>query len=154
MKKKLATVVTAFMLVCTMLVCLCACGSTWGKIKSAYEKEGYTEIKVSEKLRAAIEEQTDEKLEESDATIHFMTKAKINDDDSDTEILLKAFLFPFTVVFEYKNVEAVQKAYKEELSEEEQKEFDKLWEEYQKSDIVNGNCILLIGDAKIFKGTK
>ncbi len=153
MKKKL-TVLLCTVLSAVLLFALCACGSTWGKIKSAYEKEGYTEIKVSEKLRAAIEEQTDEKLEESDATIHFMTKAKINDDDSDAEILLKAFLSPFTVVFEYKNVEAVQKAYKEELSEEEQKEFDKLWEEYQKSDIVNGNCILLIGDAKIFKGTK
>ena len=153
MKKKL-TVLLCTVLSAVLLFALCACGSTWGKIKSAYEKEGYTEIKVSEKLRAAIEEQTDEKLEESDATIHFVTKAKINDDDSDAEILLKAFLSPFTVVFEYKNVEAVQKAYKEELSEEEQKEFDKLWEEYQKSDIVNGNCILLIGDAKIFKGTK
>ena len=153
MKKKL-TVLLCTVLSAVLLFALCACGSTWGKIKSAYEKEGYTEIKVSEKLRAAIEEQTDEKLEESDATIHFMTKAKINDDDSDAEILLKAFLSPFTVVFEYKNVEAVQKAYKEELSEEEQKEFDKLWEEYQKSDSVNGNCILLIGDAKIFKGTK
>ncbi len=153
MKKKL-TAILCTVLSAILLVALCACGSTWGKIKSAYEKQGYTEIKVSDAIREAIEKQTDEKLEESDATIHFMTKAKINDDDSDAEIIVKAFLSPFAIVWEYKNVEAVQKAYKEDLNEEQQKDFDKLWEEYQKSDNVNGNCILILGDANIFKGTK
>ncbi len=152
MKKFVAFV--SVLLSAVMLFALCACGSTWGKVKSAYEKEGYTELHISEKLRAAIEEKTGEKLEDSDATLHFMTKAKINDDDSDAEILVKAFLSSFAVVWEYKNVEAVQKAYKEDLNEEQQKDFDKLWEEYQKRDSVNGNCILIFGDKDIFKSTK
>lgn len=97
MKKKL-TAILCTVLSAILLVALCACGSTWGKIKSAYEKQGYTEIKVSDAIREAIEKQTDEKLEESDATIHFMTKAKINDDDSDAEIIVKAFLSPFAIV--------------------------------------------------------
>ncbi len=153
MKKKFAAIV-ATLLATVMLFALCACGSTWGKIKSAYEKEGYTELKISEKLHDAIEKQAGEKLDEADATLHFMTKAKISSDDSDAEILLKAFLSPFAIVWEYKNVEAVQKAYKEELNEEQQKEFDKLWDEYQKRSNVNGNCILILGDENIFKGTK
>ena len=79
------TAILSLVLSAALLFALCACGSTWGKVKSAYEKEGYSELKISEKLRAAIEEKTDEKLEDSDATLHFMTKAKINDDDSDAE---------------------------------------------------------------------
>ena len=153
MKKKFAAIV-ATLLATVMLFALCACGSTWGKIKSAYEKEDYTELKISEKLRDAIEKQAGEKLDEADATLHFMTKAKINSDDSDAEILAKAFFAPFAIVWEYKNVEAVQKAYKEELNEEQQKEFDKLWDDYQKRSNVNGNCILILGDENIFKGTK
>lgn len=148
------TAILSLVLSAALLFALCACGSTWGKVKSAYEKEGYSELKISEKLRAAIEEKTDEKLEDSDATLHFMTKAKINDDDSDAEVLVKAFLSPFAIVWEYKNVEAVQKAYKEDLNEEQQKDFDKLWEEYQKSDSVNGNCVLILGDKEIFKSSK
>lgn len=153
MKKKFAAI-AATVLATVMLFALCACGSTWGKIKSAYQKEGYNEVKISEKLRSAIEERIEGKLDESDATLHFMTKAKINSDDNDLEIILKAFATPFAIVWEYKNVDAVQKAYKEELNEEQQKEFDKLWDEYQKSSRVNGNCILVLGDENIFKGTK
>ena len=152
MKKKLS-VVFALALSAVMLFVLCACGSTWGKIKSAYEKEGYTEIELSEEIKEALH-LSDEDTEESDATVHFLTNAKVNDDDSTLELIAKIVLSKTAIVWEYKNVEAVQKAYKEDLNEEQQEKFDELWKEYQKSDKVNGNCILVIGDAEIFKGTK
>lgn len=152
MKKKLS-VVFALALSAVMLFVLCACGSTWGKIKSAYEKEGYTEIELSEEIKEALH-LSDEDTEESDATVHFLTNAKVNDDDSTLELIAKIVLSKTAIVWEYKNVEAVQKAYKEDLNEEQQEKFDELWKEYQKSDKVNGNCILVIGDAAIFKGTK
>ena len=151
MKKKLS-VVFALALSAVMLFVLCACGSTWGKIKSAYEKEGYTEIELSEEIKEALH-LSDEDTEESDATVHFLTNAKVNDDDSTLELIAKIVLSKTAIVWEYKNVEAVQKAYKEDLNEEQQEKFDELWKEYQKSDKVNGNCILVIGDAEIFKGT-
>ncbi len=152
MKKKLS-VVFALALSAVMLFVLCACGSTWGKIKSAYEKEGYTEIELSEEIKEALH-LSDEDTEESDATVHFLTNAKVNDDDSTLELIAKIVLSKTAIVWEYKNVEAVQKAYKEDLNEEQQEKFDELWKEYQKSDKVNGNCILVFGDAEIFKGTK
>lgn len=152
MKKKLS-VVFALALSAVMLFVLCACGSTWGKIKSAYEKEGYTEIELSEEIKEALH-LSDEDTEESDATVHFLTNAKVNDDDSTLELIAKLLTSKTAIVWEYKNVEAVQKAYKEDLNEEQQEKFDELWKEYQKSDKVNGNCILVIGDAEIFKGTK
>ena len=156
MKKKLAVVVTALALVAVMLIGLCACGSSWGKIKSAFERADYTEIELSQEIKEALH-LNDETTEEADATVHFLTNAKINDDDSALELIAKITLSKTAIVWEYKNVEALQKAYKEDLNAEQQEKFDELWEKYQKSDIVNENCILVFGDSAvrdIFKGTK
>ncbi len=153
MKKSLATVV-ALVLSAVMLFALCACGSTWGAIKSAYEKEGYYEITLSDKAKEALNI-SDEDIKEADATVHFLCTVKLSEDPTVSELL--ELVNPKTktaIVWEYKNIEAVQKAYKEDLSESEQEKFDELWAEYQKSDHVNGNCILIVGDTKPFTSSK
>ncbi len=152
MKRKIATIITSLTLVVVLLVTLCACGSTWGSIKSAYEKEGYHELTLSDKVKEKLG-LTDEQTKEADATVHFLCTATLSEDPTITELagLLTA---KTAIVWEYKNVDALKKAYQEDLSESQQEKFDELWDEYQKSDRVNGNCILIVGDAKIFKGTK
>ncbi len=153
MKRKLGIIVTALALVAVMLVGLCACGSAWSKIKSAYEKEGYHEVELTDDIKEAFH-LTDEQVKEADATVHFMTTAEIKEDATLAD-LLKLIGAKYTVVWEYKNTDALQKAYKEDLSEAEQEKFDELWEKYQKSDIVNENCILIFSSQPdIFKGTK
>lgn len=152
MKKKFAVIVSALTLVAIMLVGLCACGTTWGKIKSAYAKEGYHEIELTDKLKTAFGVK-DEDVKEADATVHFLTTAEISEDPTLSQLAGLATA-KYAIIWEYKNVEELQKHYKEDLSENEQEKFDELWEAYQKSDAVNGNCILVFGDKQIFKGTK
>lgn len=149
--KKFAAL-ASLVLSAALLFALCACGSTWGKIKSAYEKKGYHEVELTDDVKDKLGLK-DEDVEEADATVHFLTTATLSKDPTLSELagLLTA---KYAIVWEYKNIEAVQKAYKEDLSEEQQKDFDKLWEEYQKSDSVNGNCILVLGDKEIFKSSK
>ncbi len=155
MKKKLAVVVTALALVAVMLIGLCACGSSWGKIKSAFEKENFHEVELTEQLKKAFGVK-DEDVQEADATVHFLTTAEISEDPTLSE-LAGLITAKYAIVWEYKNVDELQKHYKEDLSENEQEKFGELWEKYQKSDIVNENCILVFGDSAvrdIFKGTK
>lgn len=152
MKKKLAIVVSALALVVVMLVGLCACGSAWGKIKSAYEKAGYHEVELTDALKKAFGVK-DEDVKEADATVHFLTTAQLSEDPTLSE-LAGLVTAKYAIVWEYTNVDELQKHYKEDLSESEKEKFDELWAEYQKSDVVNENCVLIIGDLSIFKGTK
>ena len=152
MKKRIVTIITSLALVAVLLATFCACGSTWGSIKGAYEKEGYYEITLSDKAKESLHI-SDEDIEEADATVHFLCTVKLSDDPTLTE-LAGLMTAKSAIVWEYKNIDALQKAYKEDLSESEQEKFDELWEKYQQSDRVNGNCILISGDVNIFKGTK
>ncbi len=159
MKKKLFATVTSLVLVVAMLMGLCACGSTWGSIKSAYEKEGYHEVNLSDTIKQVIQQfykLDEDDIEEPAATLHFMTKAEIGEDDNVAAILVKLALptSKTAVIFEYKDLASLEKAYKEDLSESEKEKADELWANYQKLDTVNGNCTLLAGDGEIFKGTK
>lgn len=153
MKRKLVSIFTSLTLVVVLLATLCACGSTWSSIKSAYEKEGYKEFELTDTIKTAFG-LSDEQTEEADAEIHFMTTADIKEDDDLISLGVKVGLAKSAIIWEYKNIDAVKKAYKEDLSETEQEKFDELWEEYQKSDYVNGNCVLIWGNKDIFKGTK
>ncbi len=152
MKKKLSVVVTALAIVAVLLVGLCACGSAWGKIKSAYENEGYHEIELTEALKKAFGVK-DEDVKEADATVHFLTTAQLSEDPTISE-LAGLVTAKYAIVWEYTNVDELQKHYKEDLSESDKEKFDELWEKYQQSDVVNENCVLIFGDQKIFKGTK
>ncbi len=152
MKRKLVTIFTSLTLAAVLLATLCACGSTWGSIKGAYEKEGYHEVELSDEIKEALG-LTDDQTEEADATIHFLCTAELSEDPTVSELveLAKA---KTAIVWEYKDIDSLKKVYQEDLSESEQEKFDELWEEYQKSDKVNGNCVLIMGDENIFKGTK
>ena len=157
MKKKVFAVVTSLVLVVAMLMGLCACGSTWGSIKSAYEKEGYHELDVSDAIKETIEKVfnvKEEDMEEPAAVLHFMTTAEVSEDDSVAAIILKLGTSKSAVIFEYKDLASLEKAYKEDLSESEKEKADELWAQYQELDTVNGNCVFLVGDGSICKGTK
>ena len=158
MKRKLITIFTSLTLVVVLLATLCACGSTWGSIKSAYEKEGYYELTVSDTVREKLPSFMQELLDpesgaKTDATIHTLCTVKLSDDPTVTE-LLSLMTAKYTVIWEYKNLDALEDYYKNNLSKNEQEKADELWEEFQKSDKVNGNCMFISGDEEIFKGTK
>ncbi len=135
-----------------MLVVFCGC-SSYGGIKSAYEKEGYKEYEITDVIKQAFGLK-DEDVKDDKAAIHFLSTADIGKDDNLAVVAAKVLTSKSVVVWEYKDVAAVQEAYKEKLSKEEQENFDKLWAEYQKLPTVNGNCILVWGDNEIFQKTK
>lgn len=149
--KKRGFFVCCMLLVAVLALALCGC-SAYGGIKTAYEQAGYTEIELTDEIKRALNI-TDEENEDV-ATVHFFTNAKIGDDDSDAEIVIKIMASKFALIWEYKDVETLQNIYKEDLNEEQQQKFDELWQEYQKSPRVNQNCILILGDEEIFKSTK
>ncbi len=145
MKRKIATIATALALVCVMLACLCACGSTWGKIKSAYEKAGYKESADLQTYQTQINNALGE--DKDAVTVHAMVRT------ADGLDLTK---IAFVAIIEFKSTDDMKK-----LVEEHEDLKDALkgtYDDLQQSDAVNGNCLLLIPvgtDAlSIFKGTK
>lgn len=159
MKKKSILFTACLLLVAAMMALLCAC-SAYGGIKSAYEKEGYKEFEYSEALKKALGNEAPEDEAEAKYTVHLLTKAEITDDDLNNTVALGVKLAAsllkneVALIWEYKDTASLQEAYKKKLSEEEKEKFDELWAEYQKSPVVNGNCILLLGDQKIFASAK
>lgn len=154
MKKKAITIVSALALVIVLLMGLCACGSTYGSIKSAYEKEGYQEFTLREETKDAIEQALgvkEEDLEESDATIHFLTTADIKEDDNLIVLLAKLGTAKSAVICEYTSGDKLVEALQDRLTDEEIKN---AYDELQKLDEVNGNCFLILGDKDVFKSTK
>lgn len=151
MKKKIGIIVTSLVLVATMLLGLCACGSTWGKIKSAYEKEGYKEVQLSDKIKEALNLEDD--TDGYNVTLHFMTTAKLSEEPTLLELagLLTA---KNVIIAEYTNTEELKKYANDHFSDAEKEDAVAAWEKFQQLDSVNGNCMLIIGDSKIFKGTK
>ena len=147
MKRKISMIVTAITLAAMLLLTLCACGgSTWGKIKSAYEKEGYHEVQLSDELKKALNL---DQIKEGDVkvTIHVMSNAK---EDNALSLLAGKT----AVIMEYKNVNDMKKYMKDQYGENGEKSFEEFWEETQKSDNVNGNCVYMGLADSIFKGTK
>lgn len=141
MKKRLATIVSALALVAVMLVGLCACGSTYGSIKSAYEKAGYAESEsVSDAQKEIVSTFLGEDAETA-VTIHVLTKK-----DGGLLDALKT-----VVVIEFKSTEKMEELMKKHVTAEDAKN---VYDELQKLDYVNGNCVLVSGDKDIFKGTK
>ncbi len=135
MKRKIATIVTSLALVVVLLATLCACGSTWGSIKGAFEKEGYEEVDISEDLKKLYESNEDFKAAGDTATIHIMKKS----------------LLEVSIILEFKSNKDMEEALKKHVTKE---DAENIYEELQKLDTVNGNCFLIVGDTKIFKGTK
>lgn len=140
MKRKIVTVFTSLALVAVLLATLCACGSTWGSIKGAYEDGGYQEVEVSDELKKLYENNEDFKAAVDTATVHIMQKS----------------LLDVAVILEFKGNKEMEEALKKHVTKE---DAENVYEELQKLDVVSGNCFLLYATpltegANIFKGTK
>ena len=152
MKKKLAIVVTALALVVVMMATLCACGSTWGKIKSAYKSEGYNEVQLSDTLKTTLGIK-DEDMKDAKATIHVLSTAELPKDPSAADYA-KLLVSKNVIVLEFKNMDELKKYAEENYTKEQKEDLEKAWEEFQKLDNVNGNCVLLGIADSIWKSAK
>ena len=152
MKRKFGLIVSALALIVVMVATLAACGSTWGKIKKAYEKENYHEVEMSEDLKKTLHLDEMPKTEVK-MTIHVMTTAELPEKPSALDYA-KLLTAKYAVILEFTSTSDVKKYAEEHYTEEQKKDMEKAWEEFQKLDSVNGNCVLVMGDGAIFKGTK
>ncbi len=123
MKKKglLLTLVTAIMSVMMLLLCSC---STYGNVKAAFEKEGWTESEAAQTYQSQIMSYLNANSEEE------LTQV------CNVHILAKAWQ---GVVFiaEFTSTEKMN----EKIAESET--LQGIIQDAQKSDYVNGNCVLL-----------
>ena len=152
MKKKLAIVVTALALVVVMMATLCACGSTWGKIKRAYTSEGYNELELSDKLKETLHI-SEEDMKDAKATIHVLSTAELPKEPSLTDYA-KLLTAKTVVIMEFKNMNELKKYAEENYTKEQKEDLEKAWEEFQKLDNVNGNCVLIGLADSIWKSAK
>ncbi len=140
MKRKLLAIFTSLTLVAVLLTALCACGSTWGSIKGAYENEGYEEVEPSDEMKEFYENNEDFKAAADTATLHIMRKQTLT----------------IAVILEFKSNDEMEEALKKHVTKE---DAENIYDELQKLDTVSGNCFLLFATpltnaAEIFKGTK
>ena len=138
MKKKLAMLFSSLALVLVMIATLCAC-STYGKVKRAYEKEGWTEdSSLVESQQALLTTALGEDYKDV-CTVHALKKGD-------------SLLAPVVIILEFDSTK--------EMNEEiEKSDYLKTkLKDAQKSDYVSGTCILLFHSTpegkEIFKSTK
>lgn len=134
MKKK-SVLFTCILLAVTMIMVLCGC-STYGSVKKAYEKEGYTENSDLEAYQAQVVEALGEDFKDV-CSVHLMVKDTIK----------------VALILEFKSTKEME----EQINESEK--LKGMIKDVQKSDLVSGNCVLLfytpLTDAPdIFKSTK
>lgn len=118
--KKLIKVLAVALVGALAVLSLAACGSsTYGKIKSAFEKEGYKESEDFKSIMAPIEKQ----LEDADlsVTIHILGKD----------------ITKVAMILEFKSSKELDK----QLSDNET--LKGMIKDAQKSNLVNGNCLLI-----------
>lgn len=118
MKKKFVVVITSLTLIVFMLSMFCAC-SSYGSVKKAFEKEGYTESESVQSYQSQIKEAIGENNEDA-CTVHLMVK--------DT---LKVAL-----ILEFKSTDKMEEVIEESAT------LKGMIQDIQKSEIVNGNCVL------------
>ena len=138
MKRKIITIFTSLTLVAILLATLCACGSTWGSVKSAFKDEGYEIVDTTDEQKKQVADLVGEE----------------NANRADIHVVKKDFNIAIIVEFKSNDdiVNALRKS--ENITDEDIKAaYDKL----QELPTVNGNCtiISLSPEAlKIFKSTK
>lgn len=134
MKKKLFATLSALALVVVMLVGMTACGSAWNNIKKAYEREGYEETEVSSIHTELVKMTYGEDAEEF-VTIHAMKKG-----------------LEYAVIIEFKSTKKMEELLANKVDDDIAED---IYEELQKLDIVNGNCVWVgLAGLSIFKSTK
>ena len=150
MKKKLSLIFSSVALLLVMIVTLCAC-STYGSVKSAYTKEGYEEIEISDTYKKQVNDMFGEDAADT-LTIHVLRK-KITDDMSAVD---KAAAATSTVIIaEFKSTKEMEEQMKEHVTAEDAKE---LSEKIQQLPNVSGNCVYVFSlstkSYDIFQSTK
>lgn len=138
MKRKLVTIFTSLALVAVLLATLCACGSAWGSIKSAFKDEGYVVTDTTDAQKKQVADLVGEE-NANRADIHVLTKG-----------------LSFAIIIEFKSNDDIVNALRENENiddEDIQAAYDKL----QELSTVNGNCTIISISPEalnIFKGTK
>lgn len=138
MKRKLVTIFTSLALVAVLLATLCACGSTWGSIKSAFADNEYTVIDTTDAQKKQVADVIGEE-NANRADIHVVQKG-----------------LNIAIIVEFKSNDDIVNALRENenITDEDIKAaYDKL----QELSTVCGNCtiISLSPEAlKIFKDCK
>ena len=121
-RKRKVTLLTILLLTLSMLFALTAC-SSYGSIKKAYEDAGYTESEEIQKYQDLILQEIGEDNEdyENFCTVHVFVKT-----------------LGVAVILEFHSTKKL-----EELAES-SATFKGFYEDCQKSDLVKGNCILVL----------
>ena len=148
MKKK-GLLFSCIVLAVSMLLVFCGC-SSYGGVKSAFEKEGYKETEVSETVKKLYENLEEYKQISKVVKLHILQK------ESTGEGLDSFNMFNVAVIAEFNSTEEMEEALKSHVTAEDAKS---IYDELQKLDVVSGNCFLLYAApgtkcAEIFKGTK
>lgn len=118
MKKRLVSIFSTVLLALTLVALLCGC-SSYGSVKSAFEKEGYEEVEDVQTYQTQIKEYLG--------------------DDSDTITLhvLKKGLLNVAIICEFKTTDEMEQTVKDN------KALQDAIKDIQNSDYVNGTCVLL-----------
>lgn len=136
--KKRSLFFTCITLVVAMVMILCGC-SSYGKIKSAYEKEGYTESEKIESYQDQIYDALNAESEdevEAVCSVHLFTKG-----------------LAVALILEFNSTDEMNEKIKESDA------LKGMISDAQESNRVSGNCVLLFATpltdaAEIFEGTK
>ncbi len=123
----------ALALVFVGLLALTSCGNKWAPIQKAFEKEGFVLSSTVEQLAASVEKElkADDESKEIAFTVHAMNKS-----------------LSIVVILEFKSTKDLQTAC------EDSETLKGIVKDSQKSDYVNGKCVLLLGNSsalEIFK---
>ena len=140
MKKKLTMLFSSLALVLVMIATLCAC-STYGSVKRAYEKEGWSE---NENISTSQEKMVTDVLGED-----YKDTCKIHVIQKDDSLLG----LNFVIILEFNSTKEMDEEIKDNAT------LKGMIQDAQKSDRVSGTCILLFftpagGGDTIFKSTK
>lgn len=134
-----------------MLLVFCGC-SSFGGIRSAFEKAGYEETEMSEEIKALYENSEEYKKISEAVKIHVMQK-KPTGEGSIGDLFNQLTV---AVIAEFNSTEEMEQALKDHVTDQDAKN---IYDELQKLDVVSGNCFLLFytptsDGLKIFKNTK
>lgn len=137
--KKL-TKLMALLLVVVSLIGITACSSSYGKIKKAFENEGYTVVEEMESLTDAMKENLEKEASDDMAIeVHIMTKAL------SSAVFIIEFKATDELVEYVQGSETIQGIIKDIASNEDVQAF---YDALVDAGYANGNCLVfaLLGD--------
>lgn len=118
MKKRLVSIFSTVLLALTLVALLCGC-SSYGSVKSAFEKEGYKEAENVQTYQTTIKEYLGD--DSDNVTVHVLTKDIVK----------------VAIIVEFNTTDEMEKTVKDN------KMLQDAIKEIEKSDYVNGTCILI-----------